>query len=242
MSRADEAAARPLPIGDGLWPALRAAAVDFYYHSIRLVVANLVWGVAFFVVWSLTVAGAPLVAFLVAPLLAVPWVGVVRLAAFIARGDDVVLSDAFGAYRLYLVPALVAGLATTLGFGLLGWNVASGLWSGGPLGWVFATLAGWGFAIGLAVSLAFWPLLVDPRRAGRSLLATARLAVLVVLAYPVRMGGLGLVVGVVAIIGTLAAAAIATFALAWIALAACRVVLPLADRLEEGSVGAGQVG
>jgi len=239
VSRADDAAARPLPVGPGLWAALRAATVDFYYHSIRLVVANLIWGAAFFVVWSLTVAGAPVLALFVAPLLAVPWVGVVRLAALIARGDDVVLSDAFGAYRRYLVPALTAGVVTTAVFGVLGSNVASGLLSGGPIGWVLATLGGWGIAIGLAVSLAFWPLLVDPRRAGASLVATARLAALVVLANPIRMGGLGLVVVLVGIVGTIAAAAIATFALAWIALVACRVVLPLADRLDEAGAAAG---
>lgn len=239
MSRADEAAARPLLAGSGLWSALRAATVDFYYHSIRLVVANLVWGAPFFVVWSLAVAGAPVLALVVAPLLAVPWVGVARLAALISRGDDVVLSDAFRAYRTYLVPALAAGVATTAAFGVLGSNVVSGLLSGGPVGWVLATLAGWGIAIGVAVSLAFWPLLVDPRRAGRSLVATARLAGLVVLANPLRIGSLGLVVVFVAIVGTVAAAAIATFALAWIALAACRVVLPLADRIEEAEVAAG---
>jgi hypothetical protein len=239
VSRADEAAARPLLAGSGLWSALRAATVDFYYHSIRLVVANFIWGVPFFVVWSLTVAGAPLLALVVAPILAVPWVGIVRLAALITRGDDVVLSDAFGAYRTYLVPALAAGVASTAAFGVLGSNVASGLLSGGPVGWVLATLAGWGIAIGVALSLAFWPLLSDPRRAGRSLVATARLAGLVVLANPVRIGGLGLVVVFVGVVGTIAAAAIATFALAWIALAACRVVLPLADRLEEADLVAG---
>lgn len=233
MSRADEAAApRPRPVGPGLGSALRAATVDFYYHSIRLVVANLIWGAVFFVVWSLTVAGAPPLALIVAPLLAVAWVGVVRLAALIVRGDDVVLSDALGAYRAYLVPALAAGVATTVAFVVLGSNLAAGLGSGGPVGWVFATLAGWGIAIGVAVSLAFWPLLVDPRQAGRPLLASARLAALLVLAHPIRMGGLGLVVVLVGAVGTVAAAAIATFALAWIALAACRVVLPLADRLE----------
>jgi hypothetical protein len=239
VSRAEKAAAAPRPVGDGLRPALRAAAIDFFYHSVRLVAANLIWGAAFFIVWSLTVAGAPVLGFLVAPLLAVPWVGVVRLAALIVRGDDVVLSDAFGAYREYLVPTLVASVATTAGLGLLGWNVASGLWSGGPIGWVFATLAGWGFAIGAVISLAFWPLLVDPRRAGRPFLATARLAALVVLAHPVRIGAFGLVVVVVGAVGTIAAAAIATFALAWIALAACRVVLPLADRLEDAAAIAG---
>lgn len=240
MSRADEAAApRPLSAGTGLWAALRAATVDFYYHSIRLVVANLIWGAAFFVVWSLTVAGAPHLAMVIAPLLAVPWVGVVRLAALITRGDDVVLSDAFGAYRTYLVPALAVGVVTTAVFGVLGSNVASGLLSGGPIGWVLATLAGWGIAIGVAVSLVFWPLLVDPRRAGRSVAATARLAALVVLANPLRMGVLGIVVVLVGIVGTVAAAAIATFALAWIALVACRVVLPLADVVEEAGAAAG---
>jgi Na+(H+)/acetate symporter ActP len=239
VSRVDEAAARPLPVRPGLWAALRAATVDFYYHSIRLVVANLIWGAAFFIVWSLTVAGAPLLGLVVAPLLALPWVGVVRLGALIVRGDDVVLSDAFGAYRSYFVPALAAGVVTTAVFGVLGSNVVSGLLSGGPIGWVLATLAGWGIAIGVAVSLAFWPLLVDPRRAGQSLVASARLAALVVLANPLRMGGLGLIVVLVGIAGTVAAAAIATFALAWISLAACRVALPLADRLEEGGAAAG---
>jgi hypothetical protein len=232
-------AARPLTVEPGLWLALRKATVDFYYHSIRLVVANLIWGVPFFVVWSLAVSGAAFVAVVLSPFLAVPWVGVVRLAALIARDDDVVLSDAFGAYRRYLVPALAAGAATTVAVVILGSNLVVGLGSGGPVGWVFATLAGWGIAIGVAVSLAFWPILVDTRRGGRGLLATARLAALVVAAYPMRMGGLALIVIAVAAIATVAAAAIATIAVAWIALAACRVVLPLADRLEDRGVARG---
>jgi hypothetical protein len=238
VSRAERALTAPIAVEPGLWRALRTATVDFYYHSIRLVAANLVWGAGFFVVWSLAVSGAALPAVALAPLLAVPWVGVVRLAALIARGDDVVLSDAFGAYRRYLVPALAVGAATILAVVMLGFNLVAGLGSGGPVGWVFATLAGWGLAVGIAVSLVFWPLLVDPRREGRPLLAIARLAALVVLAYPIRMGGLALVVVSVAAVSTLAAAAIATIAVAWIALAACRVVLPLADRLEE--LGAAQ--
>jgi hypothetical protein len=234
VSRAEgAAAARPFAVEPGLWRALRTATVDFYYHSIRLVVANVVWGAAFFVVWSLAVSGAALVAVVVAPLLAIPWVGVLRLAALIARGDDVVLSDAFGAYRRYIVAALAGGAVTTVAAVVLGYNLVAGLGSGGPLGWVFATLAGWGLAVGVAVSLVFWPLVVDPRREGRRTFATARLAALVVLAYPMRMGGLALVVIAVAAVATVAAAAIATIAVAWIALAACRVALPLADRLEE---------
>lgn len=236
MSRAEDAAARPLPAASGLWAALRAATIDFYYHSIRLVVANLIWGAGFFVVWSLTVAGAPSFAVVLAPLLAIPWVGIVRLTAFISRGDDVALSDAFQAYRRYFVPALIAGAATTLAVAVLGSNVVIGLGSGNPIGWALATLAGWGLVLGGLVSIAFWPLLVDPRREGRALLSTARLAAHVVLANPVRFAGLGLVLAVVTVVTTIAAAAIATFAAAWIALVACRVVFPLADRIEEAGV------
>jgi len=35
------------PRGPGLAAAIRAAAYDFYYQSIRLVPANLLWGLAF---------------------------------------------------------------------------------------------------------------------------------------------------------------------------------------------------
>ncbi|HEY7591500.1 MAG TPA: hypothetical protein VH723_10935 [Candidatus Limnocylindrales bacterium] len=223
-------------MAEGLWASLKTATVDFYYHSVRLVVANLVWGVAFFVVLSIAVAGAPLVALTVAPLLAVPWVGVVRLASLIARGDDVVLSDAFEAWRRYLFPALAGGAATTLAIAILAWNVLAGLDLGNATGWAFSTFAAWGLVALVIWSLAFWPLLVDPRREGRPLVETARGAALLVLAHPARLGALAAILVTVGVASAILASAIATFALAWIALVAARVVLPLADRVEMSPV------
>ena len=216
---------------------MRAAAVDFYYHSLRLVLANVVWGVAFFVVLGVWASSGP-VALLLAPLLAIPWVGVVRVAALIARGDEVVLSDAFGAYRRWLVPALAAGFGFVLaGFVLLS-NLAIGLQFGGVAGWSFATLSGWGLVIAWLVALAFWPLLVDPRRDDLGAMAKLRLAGILVIAFPLRLGALGIVAAVVAVVSTVAIAAIVTISVAYVALLSCRYVLPAADRLERRVVAA----
>src|SRR5438045_6860697 len=140
------APAAPLPPSPRLAAAMRAAAIDFYYHSFRLVLVNVVWGVGFFLVLAVW-AGVGPVALLLAPLLAIPWVGVVRMAALIARGDDVVLSDAFGAYRRCLVPALAAGFGFVLATFVLITNLAVGLHFGGVAGWSFATLSASGLVI-----------------------------------------------------------------------------------------------
>jgi hypothetical protein len=225
------AQAAPLPPSPRLGAAMRAAAVDFYYHSLRLVLANVVWGVAFFVVVAVW-AGLGPVALLLAPLLAIPWVGVVRLAALIARGDEVVLSDAFGAYRRWLVPALAAGFAFVLAAFVLLTNLAVGLHFGGVAGWSFATLSAWGLVIDWLVALSFWPLLVDPRRDDLGGLAKLRLAAILVVAFPLRLTALGIVAAIVAVASTVAIAAIVTISVAYVALLSCRYVLPAADRLE----------
>ena len=228
MSRADGGA---LPRSPRLGGALRAAAVDFYFHSIRLVTANVIWGAGFMGLFALWVVGTPLI-LLAAPLLAIPWSGIVRLAALISRGEDVVLSDAFEAYRRYLVPSVVAGFAVTLATFVFVTNVAVGVSLGGPPGWAFATLAGWGVVITWLVALCFWPLLVDPRRVDLRAIDKARLAGLLVLAFPLRIGAVGLVVALIAAVSIVAIAAIATVSAAYAALVTCRYVLPAADRLE----------
>ena len=119
----------------GLGASARAAAIDFYYHSVRLVVANVAWGVAFLAILWLALAGSPALAVGVAPLLAVPWFGLVRLAALIVRGDDVVLSDAFRAYRSGLGRAVLVGVASAAAIVLLVSNVVTGLVAGGIAGW-----------------------------------------------------------------------------------------------------------
>jgi uncharacterized membrane protein YesL len=210
---------------------MRAGAVDFYYHSLRLVVANVVWGVAFFIILGIWASVGP-IALLLAPLLAIPWVGVVRLAALIARADDVVLSDAFGAYRRWLVPGLVGGFGFVLAAFALVTNLAVGLQFGGIPGWSFATLSGWGLVMAWLVALSFWPLLVDPRREDVSALRKLRLAAILAIAYPLRVAALGFVAAVISVVSTVAIAAIITISVAYVALVSSRFVLPAADRLE----------
>ena len=229
MSRAD--ALPPLREG-GLRSALRAAAFDFYYQSIRLVPANILWGIAFLAVLAFGVGGGPISTLLVCPLLAIPYVGVVRLAASTARGHDVVLSDVWRAYRRFGLPALGVGVAVTLGVALLGSNIVAGAAAGSFFGWAFATLAGSGLLAIWVLSFPLWILMVDPERDERPLRDRLRLAVLVVLAAPGRMALLSLVLTIILLVSTVAFAALLTISVSFTSLVAARYVLPLADRLE----------
>jgi hypothetical protein len=222
----------------GVGGALKRALVDFYYHSIRLVVANVAWGLVLLAMLLVASLSGILPALVVAGVLGVAWVGVVRLAVLIARNRDVVLSDAFAAWRRWLVPGFVGGTLTTAA-GLLLWlNVIIGVGSESVPGWALTTLAGWGLLYGWFVGLTFWPLLLDPERDGGSARSTLRLAALVVLARPIPIAGLGLVLGVLAVLSTATVAAIVTVSAAYIALAASHLVLPLADELEARMAGA----
>jgi hypothetical protein len=103
---------------------------------------------------------------------------------------------------------------------------------GGPLGWAIATAAVWGLVILWAWLLCLWPLVVDPRREELGLRQTMRLAALLVLAFPFRIGTLMLVTALLLVISTVLFAALVTVAVAFGALLGCRYVLPAADRLE----------
>jgi hypothetical protein len=210
---------------------MRAAAGDFYYNSLRLVVANVVWGVAFFIIVALWASVGPIALLLVA-LLAIPWLGVVRIAALIARADDVVMSDAFGAYRRWLGPALAGGFGFVLATFALVTNLAIGLQFGGVAGWAFAALSLWCLVVTWLVALSFWPLLVDPRREDVGARRKLRVAATLAVAYPLRMAVLGLVAAVISVVSTVAIAAIVTVSVAYVALMSSRFVLVAADRLE----------
>jgi uncharacterized membrane protein YesL len=224
---------RPAGPPPGVFRAVRRAATDLYYQSIRMVPANFVWGLAAVLTFFVVVTFGLLPALVAAAVTSVAWVGVVRLAAQTVRGVDVVLSDAAWAWRRWLVPGFLVGAAFVAGAGLLWFNILIGLYTGGLVGWALATMAGWGLAFGWLFGLVFWPILVDPRRDGISTLAAARLAGLLVLARPRRMWGMGIVLAIIAAISSILVAAIVTISAAWIALSACHVVLPAADELEE---------
>ena len=97
---------------------------------------------------------------------------------------------------------------------------------------VFATSALWGLVALWAVTLAFWPLLVDPRRQGDPISAKLRLALAVILVSPGRYAILFVTVFVIVFASTIMFAAILTVSVSFVALVMCRYVLPAADRLE----------
>jgi hypothetical protein len=212
--------------------ALRASAIDVFYNSWRLVPANIAWGVGFVAI-ALLGLSAPVLGLLLVPLLALPTVGLFRIAALIARGEAVSLADGFSAWRRYLVPAMLAGVVITIGVVVSTWDFVGGILSDSLVGWVLGTMAAWGLLLVLAVSLAFWPLLVDPARAERPVRERLRLAGLLVVAYPVRMAALLVVVVTILVASTVAFAALVTISMAYVALVSSRWVLPAADRLEE---------
>jgi len=229
VSRAERYA---LPEAPRLGSAARAAAVDFYFNSWRLVPANAIWGLLLLLVVAASVYWL-LGGVLLLLLLAIPTAGVYRLAALIARGDASALSDAIEAYRRYLREALSLGVMGAVGATVFGINILTGLFAvGGPLGWAIATAAAWGMVILWAWLLCLWPLVVDPRREGVGLRQLMRLAGLLVLAFPLRIGALVAVTALPLAVSTVLFAALISIALAYCALLGCRYVLPAADRLE----------
>ena len=82
------------------------------------------------------------------------------------------------------------------------------------------------------VAWAAWPLLLDPDRADRPVRERLRTAVLLVLAYPLRMAMLGALLAVVVLVSSVAVVALMTISVSFAALVATRYVLPAADRLE----------
>jgi hypothetical protein len=218
----------------GLGGALRAGAVDLYYHSIRMVPANLAWGLGFAGVLFVAVSLGP-VALLGAPLLALPLVGVARLAGLIARHEEVVLSDAWAAARDLAGPALIAGSLGVGATAALTTNIAVGVANATPLGLSLAVLAAWGL-VGLGLlAFPFWVLLGDPARAAWSVIDVGRLTGMLLLVHPLRLVGLGMVVAAALLIGAILVAALLTVAVAYAALVTAHRILPAADRLSAGT-------
>ena len=231
--------------GPGVAASFRAAAFDFYYQSIRLVPANVLWGASLLAWLAFGLGGGPLVALATAPLLAVPYAAVARLAALTVRGHDVVLSDVVDAIRRFGLSALIAGVTVTLAVAILASNVILGANLGGAAGWVLSTLAVTGLVALWVYGIAFWVLLVDPERDARSSASKARLAALLAVAIPGRLSWLSFLLFGLLLLSTVAVVALLTIAPAYALLVAGRYALPLADRLErwlEGRPGADDPG
>jgi len=198
----------------------------------RLVAANLVWGLALALIVLVGMV-SPLLGLALLPLLAFPTAGVFRLAARIVRVEPGAGSrDIVWPYRHAPARWLVVGVVVVVAALMLGTNIVVGLAGGEPARWAIATLAGWGLVVLWCGALVGWPLLVDPARSAMSLADGLRLIGGLLLAHPLRFAGLGLAMAVVTAISFVLTAAILTISVAFVALVACRSVYPAADRLE----------
>jgi uncharacterized membrane protein YesL len=220
-----------IPDAPRIGGSIRAALIDFYFNSWRLVPANALWGVGLIAV-ALLAFVFPLGGLVLTVLLAVPTAGIFRLAALIVRDEPVAFSDALVAWRTFLRPALLAGLVLVAVSGLLLFNVALALLTAEPLLWIAGTAAAWGLLAAWAVALPFWPLLVDPLRQEMSLRDRAQLAMMLVVISPLRFGVLLLIVAVLVAVSAVLFAALLTVTIAFVALLAARYTLPAADRFE----------
>jgi hypothetical protein len=208
------------------------ALTDFYFHSLRLVPANLVWGAAA-VALVLVALAWPLGGALLLPLLAVPAAGVFRVAAWVVRGEpDLPWRRVVWPGARAAVTALLLGTLVTVAGLILAANVVGGLAQGGPVGWAFATLAGWGLLALWCGALVAWPVFLDPVRIERPVRDRAALTVTLLLVHPVRFGGLGLLVALLLVASLVLTVAILTVSISFVALIACRTVYPVADRLD----------
>jgi hypothetical protein len=222
--------AEPIPAPPSLRGAIRAAATDFYFHSWRLLPANVLWAVVALAIVALAILMPPLL--VLVPLAALPTAGVFRIATRIVRGESVSFWDGIAAWRSDLRPALALGTGLLGATVILGFNVATGLLSDSLPGWAFATLAFWGLVGTWLYAWVAWPILLDPARATAPARERLRLAALLILAHPLRVGGLGLVLAVLIVVSTAAVVALVTVSVSFGALIAARYVLPAADRLE----------
>lgn len=209
---------------------MRTAAEDLYFHGVRLVVGNLVWGIGALLT---AYAASRSVLGLLGLVIMVPLtVGLMGMATALVREHSVVMSDFVRPilarfWRLLALAAAQLGITIVLAFDLV-----LGLQIGGILGIVMATVAFYsGFALWV-LAWTVWPLVTDPERQGETVRAGVRLGALLVLAHPIRMGMMAVVLAAITIASTVLAAAIITFAAAYVALVAAYFVLPSADRLE----------
>jgi hypothetical protein len=226
-----------LPAPPTLGRSLRAGASDLYFNSWRVVPVNLVLGVGLIGVAILWVQLGAVVAAVVASVLAWPIAGLFHLGSRATRGVGVSLGDALVPVREAPWRLLGIGLGFSLAVLVLVTNLVAGLTTGGLGPWVMATLAGWGLVAVVSFGFAFWPIAVDPSRAGTPWRERARIAALLVLAHPGRVGALALVLTGVLALSTAAVALLLTVAPGFCALVACRFIVPAADRLEASLPG-----
>jgi hypothetical protein len=213
-----------------VWGALREAVSDFYFNSWRFLGANILLGaliVAFAVASLATPWGLLLVVLLV-----LPAAGTMRMATRLVRDFHTDLGD-FAEVVRRPWPVLGVGLAQlVVTVVLVGDILIAAAWGSWPgtfllIGALYALVALWTYAV------VAWPLLLDPERDAEGVRPRLRLALVVLLVHPVRLGLFALLIGALLALATIVIMPVLTFAVGLLWLAIVRYVLPLADRVEQ---------
>jgi hypothetical protein len=202
---------------------------DLYYNSWRFFGANILVGLVLLAI-VLAAVGSPW-ALALLPVSAVPAAGLMRMATTLVRAGHADFSDVTEVIRRPWM-ALAFGSAQALVGLVLVVDMQLGAAVGPGLGPLLTVTALYGLIVAWTYSAIAWPLLVDPERDGDPIPARLRLAGLILVAHPVRVGGFLLLVGVFLGISAIAIAPFLTFTLALAWLVVARFVLPVADRIE----------
>ena len=208
---------------------LRGAVGDLYYNSWRFLGANMLLGLVLILIVLAAVGSAW--ALVLLPMAALPAAGMMRMAAVLMRTGHADFSDVTDVLRRPWT-VLVTGIGQAVVALVLVVDMQLGAAIGSVPGLLLTVTALYGLVIGWAFAAVAWPLLLDPERDAEPVPRRLRLAALVLLANPIRVGGFLLVVGVTLALSALAIAPFVTFAaaLGWLVIA--RFVLPVADRIE----------
>ena len=227
MSRAEELS---VPNAPRLVAVLRTSASDLYYHGVRLVVINLAWGLAVLLT-GYVLLRSPLGLVLVVALIPIT-IGLMGTATRLVRERTIVLSDFVATIRHRFWSHLGVGLAQVVILVVAFVDLLIGLQLGGVPGLILVVVAvDTAIAIWL-LAVSTWPILLDPLRAGDPLRARLRLGALLLVAHPVRIGGMAVGLAIFLAVSTILAAALVTVSGAYAFLLAAHWILPAADRLE----------
>lgn len=227
MSRAERRVVPPAP---RLRSAIRDAATDLYYNSVRLVTANVLWGLTL-VILLLAVSRGPVLAPLL--VIAVPLtMGLMGMAATLVRRGRLFWSDAVDAMRARFWPLFALGVLQLALTAVAAADVLIGLRLSGLVGAVVVIGGGYTLAAIWLLAVTTWPLLLDPERADDGVRPTIRIGFLLAVAHPLRMAALATLLALFLALSTVLAAALVTISGALTMLVAAHYVLPAADRLE----------
>lgn len=210
---------------------VREAASDLYYHSPRLFVANLLWGVVLLATLWLGMSAPPLL--LIGGVTLVPIsIGLMRMATSVVREGHTVMSDFAVAFRPRAWRHMALGLGHLMLLVVAAVDLLIGVQLGGMLGTFLAVSAIYMLFVVWGLGVSCWPVILDPLRGDEPMRQKLRLGVAVALTGPVRLTGVALLLATFLAVSTVLAALLLTVALAFVFLVAARYVLPAADRLE----------